>query len=252
MNKRPYISHVLEVRYSDAGVELSGIESQMKCVFELLRRGCGADPLLAPERWLVATGERESSRLYPAFDAEGPAQAALALLREENKGDPASKSFALWNGEESPTLGASISCRFGRKDGRSSSLAFAMRSAPNEFRLGSSAEALLLVKEAVRIFRPIYCGLSPEQYESVFPDRPGAGWMVYLQKALSTVQIPEARSLIAVQGLESTANKRQSGTIVVSVADQPFSDENPDHIAIANAIEIRLVDQDLLPRFSEL
>lgn len=252
MNKRPYISHVLEVRYSDAGEKLSGIESQMKCVFELLRRACGADPLLAPERWLVATGERESSRLYPAFEAEGPAQAALALIREENKGDPASKSFVLWNGEESPTLGASISCRFGRKDGRSSNLTFSMRSNSNEFRLGGSAEALLLVEEAVRIFQPIYCSLSPEQYESVFPDRPGAGWMLYLQKPLRTAQVPEARMLVPVSESGATTRKTQIGTILVSISDQAFSDENPEHTAVANAIEIRLVDQDLLPKFSAL
>ncbi|MEG0886526.1 MAG: Imm52 family immunity protein, partial [Janthinobacterium sp.] len=38
---------------------------------------------------------------------------------------------------------------------------------------------------------------------------------------------------------------------IVSVTDVPFSDENPEHVKIANAIEIRLVDQDLLPPFAD-
>jgi hypothetical protein len=48
------------------------------------------------------------------------------------------------------------------------------------------------------------------------------------------------------------ADKKQTGTIIVSVTDEPFSDQKPEHVKIANAIEIRLVDQDLLPRFADL
>ena len=46
--------------------------------------------------------------------------------------------------------------------------------------------------------------------------------------------------------------KQQLGTIIVSVTDEPFSIENPAHLKIANDIEIRLVDQDLLPRYADL
>ena len=45
---------------------------------------------------------------------------------------------------------------------------------------------------------------------------------------------------------------KQIGTIIVSVTDEPFNDENPEHVKIANAIEIRLVDQDLLPRYVDI
>ena len=41
-------------------------------------------------------------------------------------------------------------------------------------------------------------------------------------------------------------------TLIVSVVDEPFSASNPEHVKIANAIEERLVDQDLLPLFTEL
>lgn len=252
MNKRPYISHVLEIRYADAVSVSQGIESQLRRLYDLLNRGCANDPLLNPARWLIATGERDSSTLYPAFDANGPTPAALAFIREENKGNVASKSFVLWNGEDAPTTGASVSCRFDRKDGRSSSLTLSMRSNPDQFRLGGAAEGLSLVQEAVKIFQPIYCNLSPDQYDAVFPDRPGAGWMLYLQSTLSTAQVPEARLLVPVSEGGPRGSQKQIGTILVSVTDQPFSDENPEHIAVANAIEIRLVDQDLLPKFSDL
>jgi len=44
----------------------------------------------------------------------------------------------------------------------------------------------------------------------------------------------------------------QVGTIIVSTVDDPYSDENPEHVKVANAIEVRLVDQDLLPRYKDL
>ncbi|AYA46316.1 hypothetical protein RSP824_07330, partial [Ralstonia pseudosolanacearum] len=45
---------------------------------------------------------------------------------------------------------------------------------------------------------------------------------------------------------------KQAGTIVVSVADEPFCDLNPEHVRIANKIEVRLADQGLLPRYADL
>jgi len=76
--------------------------------------------------------------------------------------------------------------------------------------------------------------------------------MIYLPQVLTVQQIPEAPVLVPVMGKDEKAKDIQVGTIVVSVTDKPFSDENPEHVKIANAIEIRLVDQDLLPRYSDL
>ena len=67
--------------------------------------------------------------------------------------------------------------------------------------------------------------------------------MIYLPKPITREQLPEAADLVPV-----TKNGKQQGTIVVSVSAGPFSIENPEHIEIANAIELRLADQDLLPR----
>lgn len=71
-------------------------------------------------------------------------------------------------------------------------------------------------------------------------------------RVLTVQQVPEARALVPVMGKDEKGKDKQLGTIIVSVTDEPFSDENPEHAKIANAIEIRLVDQDLLPRFTDL
>lgn len=89
-------------------------------------------------------------------------------------------------------------------------------------------------------------------YDAVFKDRPGVGWMLYLPQVLTVQQVPEARALVPVMGKDAKGKDKQLGTIIVSVTDEPFSDENPEHVKIANAIEIRLVDQDLLPLFTDL
>lgn len=77
----------------------------------------------------------------------------------------------------------------------------------------------------------------------VFPKRPGAGWMLYLPRAIAREELPEAAELVPVVGRDT-----QRGTIIVSVSDGIFSAENSEHLRIANAIEMRLADLDLLPR----
>lgn len=72
--------------------------------------------------------------------------------------------------------------------------------------------------------------------------------MIYLPTILTEHQVPEARALIGVDD----EGDQQMGTIVVSVTDEPFSGTDPEHVRSANAIEVRLVDQDLLPRYIDL
>ncbi len=72
--------------------------------------------------------------------------------------------------------------------------------------------------------------------------------MIYLPKVVTQQQVPEARDLIPVP----EAGSLQTGTIIVSTTDAPFSMKNPEHIETANRIEIRLVEQDLLPAFKDL
>ena len=70
--------------------------------------------------------------------------------------------------------------------------------------------------------------------------------MLYLPTVLTVQQVPEAAALLPVVG----ESHRQAGTLIVSITDAPFSADNADHVRIANKIEVRLVDQDLLPRYA--
>lgn len=72
--------------------------------------------------------------------------------------------------------------------------------------------------------------------------------MLYLPQVITAEQVPEAQALIPLP----VGGKKQTGTIIVSVADEVFSLDNPRHVELANQIEIRLVDQDLLPRYADL
>ncbi|MBR8184604.1 immunity 52 family protein [Burkholderia ambifaria] len=86
------------------------------------------------------------------------------------------------------------------------------------------------------------------QTYQVFDDKPGVGWMLYLPKLITAQQVPEARELISVP----EAGRLHTGTIIVSLPDAVFSVSNSEHVEIANRIEIRLVDQNLLPAFADL
>ncbi|BEV15844.1 hypothetical protein HBDW_26320 [Herbaspirillum sp. DW155] len=72
--------------------------------------------------------------------------------------------------------------------------------------------------------------------------------MLYLPLQLSSMQVPEAARLEPVHD----ASGQLIGTIIVSVADAIFDIDNPSHVRIAHDIEVRLTDQDLLPRYPDL
>ncbi|AMR79841.1 Imm52 family immunity protein [Cupriavidus nantongensis] len=115
-------------------------------------------------------------------------------------------------------------------------------------RLGAWTTVAKVLSEAVKIWRPLLATVDTRTYDGVFPDRPGVGWMIYLPTILTEQHVPEARALVSVLD----ENNKQIGTIVVSVTDAPFSGTDPEHVRSANAIEVRLVDQDLLPRYIDL
>jgi hypothetical protein len=248
----PNITHQLEFRYKVIKPNENSFEFQLHKIHKLLGIVETIDPLLNYVKWFVATGIRDSSYTNAVFDKNGPIASALNVLNERAKRNDAVKSFTLWNGEEQQARGASISSYFDRQDGVASSVKMSVTSSKDNFRLGNWKQIAEMLASAVKIFNPLYGLLETTYYDSVFKDRPGVGWMLYLPHILTDQQIPEARALVPVMGTDDEGKEKQIGTIIVSVTDAPFSDENPEHVKIANAIEIRLVDQDLLPRFIDL
>ena len=235
----------LEVQYRRAGDSLPTLEDQFAELFQLTRALGSFSPLL--QRWFLASNtSKEDALMYEAFDADGPTTAALAVLREENKGVDDLRTISLWNGAEASAEGAGLTSRCVAV-GRPSAVSLRLKARPEvaDWKTGAA-----WIENAVRIWPALFASFAPFWYseKSVFQDRPGVGWMLYLPQVLTAQNVPEAGALIPVLG----EKKKQTGTIIVSVTDEPFSADNPEHVKIANKIEVRLVDQDLLPRFADL
>jgi hypothetical protein len=199
------------------------------------------------KQWFLGGNSKKEALLYEAFDEHGPAAALIAVLREKERMKTKTnlatvRSVGFWNGEDDDN-GASMGVLF--RDQGGPCIANLENNCPDII----SYEAVRSVVTAmVEIWSPLFVSAAPIFYDSVFKDRPGVGWMLFLPKVVTGGQVPEARDLVAVYG----PDKKQIGTIIVSVTDGAFSEQNPEHIKIANAIEVRLVDQDLLPRFTDL
>ncbi|MQA40678.1 Imm52 family immunity protein [Rugamonas aquatica] len=201
--------------------------------------------------WFLMGDTEQDSYLYPAFDAAGHlTPAAEAVLETRFKGKK-SRYLGVWNGKLEEGEGASMVFKFRESDWPASSLEIDHQDGVT--RLGFDQVKELLSIIAVEL-RPMVITVARNQYsdKQVFRDRPGAGWMLYLPHVLTSSQVLEARELQPVMAKQENGKAFQIGTIVVTVNSEPFSDENPEHVKIANAIEIRLVDQDLLPRYADL
>ncbi|SPA26702.1 conserved hypothetical protein [Cupriavidus taiwanensis] len=113
----------------------------------------------------------------------------------------------------------------------------------------TTSQVLSVVEQAAFIWSPLLITAHPPSYmtKKVLRDRPGVGNMVYLPRTVTEREVPEAGALVPV-----TREHCRIGTIIISVVDQMFSDLLPEHIRLANRIEVRLVDQDLLPRYADL
>ncbi|SDQ19479.1 Immunity protein 52 [Paraburkholderia fungorum] len=196
------------------------------------------------DQWYPPAATEKASMLNRAFDVTGPTTAAIAMANAEASTYPGTRSLGVWNGIEgkggavfTDLLGVGSLC--------------SLRLRTKGVMAFTNHEAVAdIVAEATRIWPASSVQVGSFKYfseQKVFENRPGAGWMLYLPRVLTTAEVPEARDLIPVM-----EGKQQKGTIIVSVIDEPFSAANPEHVRVANSIEIRLVDQDLLPLFTEL
>jgi len=233
----------IDVTYRVADRQLPTIESEYNRLWQyasvLTRAGLPVD------KWHPAADTEKASLLTAAFDAHGPTRAAIAMAKNFRLSNGTSvRSLGVWNGLEGDG-GAALS------DSQSidsvCSVTFQMKGI-----VGFQHPTLVteVVSEAARIWSASSVQVGPFKYfsqQQLFEKRPGAGWMLYLPRILTVQQLPEARELIPVMD-----GMRQMGTLIVSVVDEPFSASKPEHVKIANDIEKRLVDQDLLPLFTEL
>ncbi|MDD1790429.1 immunity 52 family protein [Burkholderia gladioli] len=205
-------------------------------------------PLMAHANWRLTADSMEEANLYPAFDEYGePSTPALAVLTTRAGGKRRKVSHAaIWNVAEGDDS-AAISCQVSDA-----------KVLPDRVTLDidaglcpQSADDIASVVQSIVVnFVPFVVEVAPKEYfdKRVFDDKPGVGWMLYLPKIITVQQVPEARALVPV----TDSGKKQIGTIIVSVTDAVFSADNPEHVEVANRIEIRLVDQDLLLAYADL
>ena len=204
------------------------------------------DNELAKTRWCLKGDSPGEAQLYHAFDGDEPSSAALAVLKEEFRNSPNQSYVAIWDGNETSVAGGNMTCHV-LPQGDPNSLTVSLTGGPELIGFDGFVR---YVSRVANEFNPIYAEVSPPEYfeRRVFDDKPGVGWMLYLPKVLTVQQVPEARALIPVP----EAGRKQTGTIIVSVTDAVFSVDNPEHVEVANRIEIRLVDQDLLPAYADI
>ena len=205
------------------------------------------DPTL--NRWWLGGDTLEEAHRYEAFaDGVNGHTAAKAVLAAEFKGDRDPVVF-LWNGEEDDKKAASLvlSVRTGRyaSDMKFSPSGPIAGSVVGDYRQVATFVALL-ASDTIAECCFVYNRSGYGKYQT-FKDRPGVGWMLYLPRVFTQAELPEARALIPVM-----KDKRQMGTIIVSVTDGVFDYRRPDHLEIARAIETRLVSHDWLPTWAQM
>lgn len=207
------------------------------------------DPLA--KEWLLLRDTLDESLLYPVFDDAGALTAAAeAVLETEYKGENV-RFLSMWNGQLKKSEAVSIILSFHDKDWPKWNLTINYKESIE--RLGGYRRVADLLSIIATTLSPISITVSRNDYfeKQVFQDRPGVGWMLYLPHVITVKQVPESRALVPVLVKDQKGKDNQIGTIIVSVTDEPFSDENPEHVKVANAIEIRLADQDLIPLFGD-
>ncbi len=197
--------------------------------------------------WLLGGETKEEAYLYNVFENGIPTTAVQAVLETRYKKNNGLKIIGIWNGQDGDK-GASI--QYIQSPAHINSLVtFNGRpeSFTNDWKLITK-----VIETGVEIWNPKAVSVESNGYfgKEVFPDRYRVSWMLYLPKVITAQQVPEARALVPVM----TKDKKpvQKGTIIVSVIDEAFTDQNPEHVKIANEIEIRMVNEDLLPLHKDL
>ena len=224
------------------GTELPTIEEQYA---DLWRFAKVLESIGIPlNEWNPPADSPANSLLNPSFNDAGVTPAALAMAKaDKDNQQPDFRSLGAWNGIEGPGGMAFTSLLSTR--GTPCNVNFLTKKVAT---LALYMNALTVVQAMLDIWSPVMVLVGPRAYENkaVFHDRPPVSWMIYLPFKVETHNAPEADALLPILG----ADKKQKGTLVVSTLET-FDAKNKEHVRRANDLEVRLADQDLLPRFAD-
>ncbi|MGF6701541.1 hypothetical protein OKW38_006218 [Paraburkholderia sp. MM5496-R1] len=202
--------------------------------------------------WYLAGDTQQDALQYEVFANGAASKAAIDVLKAEyghGKKIDRPKVIGIWNGRQTDGATAIMSLMIDTGV-ISNNIELSLDEKANGLsRLGNYKSVAEVVAKVAELYRSLYVTFGPRAYQDqqVFDARLGVSWMLYLPHALAPAQVPEARDLIPVM-----RDGKQQGTIIVSVTDEVFDVNNLEHVKAANDIEIRLADQDLLPRFVDL
>ena len=192
------------------------------------------------EDWYPSARTRKKSLANSACDDHGPTSAALEMLRARDEKDKTTdfhfRRTGVWDGKEKGR-GAVFSILLSSDVDNPRCLLDFQIDEVEELDDASNMQRFMLA--LLDIWLAAYYIV-----HQVFPDRPGAGWMLYLNQGITAAEVPEAAAIVPV-----SKGNQQRGTIIVSVDDNVFSVNDPAHVKTVKAIEVRLADQDLLPRY---
>jgi Immunity protein 52 len=205
------------------------------------------DPTM--KRWWLGGDSLEEANRYEVF-AEGVNghTAAKAVVTTEFKKSREPVVF-IWNGQEGGDKGASFVLSI-TETVFPSHITLKPSGPVAGSRLGDYKQTAEFVAMLARDTDAVCCfvyngsGYFPRM---TYKDRPGVGWMLYLPRTLTPQDVPEARALLPVM-----KEKKQLGTIIVSVTDGVFDYRNAEHLKIAQDIETRLVSQDMLSTWAQM
>lgn len=193
-------------------------------------------------QWFLKGATVADALLYPLFE-QGINPKALSKL--QNAPDVASSMRVLgfWNGL-TEDHGASLRYLYRGTNGG----CIVTLELPPTRELNKEHEAKQLIQNAVEIWQPTAISLSTDAYgdQKTFTDRLPMGWLLYLAKNIEEEFIPEAAEIIPI-----SVDDEITGALLISHSKH-FDDTDEQHLKLAKSIEIRLVDEDLLPRYSEL
>lgn len=195
------------------------------------------------DEWCPPADTPANARLNSAFNELGVTPAALAMAAADKKNKADARGLGAWNGVDE--AGGMVFTTLVGKGPLPCNFKFSSKDVSV---LDDYANVLTVARAILEIWSPVMLLVGPFAYRdhTVFEDRPPVSWMVYLPFVIDTHHAPEASALIPILDQEKT----QKGTIVVSVIES-FDVDNPEHIKRANQLEVRLADQDLLPRFMD-
>lgn len=236
----------VRVKFRDPGLGFRDFHEVVRRLFRVVEPLERRYPEFHRTGWRLLGETLELASLFPVFDKDGPSRIGLAVLEQQFKNEGDRSYVGIWSGQESARLRPSLACHVGPSE-QSNTLKLEFRGAWTEI----DAQMLIDVFHPVLDeFDPVWIQVFPFGYSEhkVFPDKPGVGWMLYLPREITRQQVPEAAALIPMVGREG----RRRGTVVQSVAGEVFDANNPRHVEAAASIDIRMVDGDLMPCYSDL